>query len=308
MIVSRAYIDHGYYASDIFGILGLNPSTYYHRTAREGIERSYRGGRPVPGYSFNIKGEKVFDGQTEEYIMELIEGEGFGYGYYKLHIILERRYGLIINPKKVYRLCKRLGILKPQRQRNARHPRCIARNREITGSNQLWEVDIKYGYITGEDRFFYILSFLDVFDRNIVDYHIGLNCTGQDAVFTLKNALEHRNIGCGGASPVIRSDNGPQFVSHVFEDACIELGLEHERIPVKTPNKNAHIESFHRILEDDCLGINEFESYSKAYMAVLDFMDFYNHIRIHSATEYLPPQEYYSAVADGSIKPTVVRV
>jgi len=61
-------------------------------------------------------------------------------------------------------------------------------------------------------------------------------------------------------------------------------------------------------LEDDCLGINEFESYSKAYMAVLDFMDFYNHIRIHSATEYLPPQEYYSAVADGSIKPTVVRV
>jgi hypothetical protein len=36
--------------------------------------------------------------------MELIEGEAFGYGYYKIHIILERKYNLIINHKKVYRL------------------------------------------------------------------------------------------------------------------------------------------------------------------------------------------------------------
>jgi putative transposase len=94
--------------------------------------------------------------------MELIEGEAFGYGYYKIHIILERKYNLIINHKKVYRLCSKLGILKPQRQIKVKYPRRIARNREITAPNQLWEVDIKYGYISGEDRFFYILSFIDV--------------------------------------------------------------------------------------------------------------------------------------------------
>ncbi|MFC7061683.1 integrase core domain-containing protein [Halobacillus seohaensis] len=27
--------------------------------------------------------------------------------------------------------------------------------------------------------------------------------------------------------------------------------MEHERIPPKTPNANAHIESFHRLLEDE---------------------------------------------------------
>lgn len=289
-------------------MLDLNPSTYYHRMANEGLERIYGGGRPIPGYSFDANGDKIFDGQIEEYIMELIEGEAFGYGYYKLHIMLERRYNLVISPKKVYRLCGKLDILKPQRQRKVKHPRRIARNHEITASNQLWEVDIKYGYIVGDDRFFYILSYLDIFDRNIIDYHIGLNCTGHDAAFTLKTALKCRNIDPNESNLIVRSDNGPQFISHAFEEACIELGVEHERIPPKTPNMNAHIEAFHRVLEDDCLSINEFETYAEAYMAIVDFMDFYCNIRIHSSINYIPPSEYYQGVLEGNIASLVVRV
>jgi putative transposase len=273
-----------------------------------GNERNYGGGRPIPGYSLDVNGTKVFDGQIEEYIMELIEGEAFGYGYYKIHILLERKHHLIINHKKVYRLCDKLGILKPQRQIKVKYPRRIARNREITASNQLWEVDIKYGYISGEDRFFYILSFLDVFDRNIIDYHIGLNCTGQDAVFTLKNALEHRNIEPKKTGLVVRCDNGPQFISKVFKEACKSLHIEHERIPTKTPNKNAHIEAFHRLLEDDCLSIDEFETFAHAYMTIVEYMDYYNNVRIHSSIKYLPPVEYYMAVLARKIKPSVVRV
>src|SRR5690625_856701 len=37
----------------------------------------------------------------------------------------------------------------------------------------------------GEDRFFFVQSVIDVYDRMIVDYHIGLSCTGQDAALTL---------------------------------------------------------------------------------------------------------------------------
>ena len=63
-------------------------------------------------------------------------------------------YHLVINKKKVYRLCKQEGLLKPQRKLKNKHPRKVARNRIVTGSNQLWETDIKYGYIHGENRFF----------------------------------------------------------------------------------------------------------------------------------------------------------
>jgi len=69
-----------------------------------------------------------------------------------------------------------MDILRPQIRKIIRYPRVIASNHIITGSNQLWGTDLKYGYIHGEDRFFYKLSYLDVFDRTIVNSHIGLKC------------------------------------------------------------------------------------------------------------------------------------
>ena len=62
---------------------------------------------------------------------------------------------------------------------------------------------------------------------------------GKDAVFTLKKALAKRKPE-EEKTLVIRSDNGPQFVSHLFEESCENLKIDHERIPIKCPNKNAH--------------------------------------------------------------------
>ena len=93
---------------------------------------------------------------------------------------------------------------------------------------------------------------IDVYDRCIIDYHIGLSCKAKDAVTTLKNCLFKRQLYIERQKPVIRSDNGPQFISNLFEEVCTKLNVEHERIPFKTPNLNAHIESFNAILEGEC--------------------------------------------------------
>ncbi|GER71779.1 hypothetical protein BpJC7_30820 [Weizmannia acidilactici] len=71
------------------------------------------------------------------------------------------------------------------------------------------------------------------------------------------------------------------------------MKMEHERIPPKTPNMNAHIESFHRIFEDDCLSRWQFESYTEAYKAVTEFMVIYNERRMHSSLQDLSPMEFY---------------
>nr|WP_246079373.1 hypothetical protein [Paenibacillus piri] len=62
-------------------------------------------------------------------------------------------------------------------------------NREIRASNQLWEMDVKYGYIAAEQRFFFLLSLIDVYDRSIIDYHMGLSCEGKHAAQILQRAL-----------------------------------------------------------------------------------------------------------------------
>ena len=124
---------------------------------------------------------------------------------------LRRRKVKVINHKKVYRVCEELKLLKPQRKRKNKYHRRVVRKREITGPNQQWAMDVKYGFIAGEYRFFFSMSILVLFDRVVIDYHTGLSCTGTDVAFILARAHTKRSPAKG---LIVRMDNGPQFISH----------------------------------------------------------------------------------------------
>lgn len=289
----------------------MERSTYYAHVKKrqQAAETIHRSGRPAPGYSYTQDGKPISDEQICEWIMELLADEyTSAYGYRKLTKVLRRQHKLVVNKKKVYRLCKRMNVLRPQRQLKIKYPKRLANNRVITGSNQLWETDIKYGWIAGEQRFFFLLSIIDVFDRSIITYHHGLSCEARDLVQITKEALMKRQLFDKANKPVMRSDNGPQFISHRFAEACDHFGIVHERIPPKTPNKNAHIESFHAILELECYQRYEFESYQQAYEIVSGYIHNYNHNRIHGSIYDMSPYEYMDAIKNGSVKPKSIKV
>ncbi|WP_003544131.1 IS3 family transposase [Desulfotomaculum nigrificans] len=96
-------------------------------------------------------------------------------------------------------------------------PKRLAKNRIVTNSNQLWETDLKYGLIAGEQRFFFVLSYIDVYDRGIVGYHIGLRCEGKDAARTLQQALWKKKLLNNANKPVIRTDNGLMSSGHMLK-------------------------------------------------------------------------------------------
>jgi putative transposase len=122
-------------------------------------------------------------------------------GYPVLIHWLRREHWLVINKKRVYRLCKGMGILLLQRGRRRPTLRRTSCNREVVAVTQVWESDIK---------------------------------------------------------------NSPQFTSRAWLTACDKNELECEHIPLRTPNKNAHIEAFRAILEDECLGRHEFRTFADA--------------------------------------------
>jgi putative transposase len=236
--------------------------------------------------------ERVSDEQIKEWLLELISGEEHVYGYRLLAECLKKKHGLILNDKKAYRLCKELGILHPQRRKKFKHPRRIARNRKVTDSNQLWQMDIKYGYVEGYDRFFFLASIIDVFDRCIVAYHVGSSCDATHVCQVVRNALEARLTQPGMKLPVIRTDNGPQFLSKRFGDLCQQKVMEHERIPPRTPNMNAYIESFHSLIERDLYAKESFETFEEAYHAVHEYMDFYNNRKMHGSLKRMAPSTF----------------
>lgn len=220
--------------------------------------------------------------------MELAEGEEHGYGYRLLTECLRTRYDLNINEKKVYRLCDELKLLHPQRRKKGTPPRRVARPHKITGPNQLWQLDIKYGYIEGYDRFIFIADMIDVFDRNLVGYYKGPSCDAQNVCDMVREALDHR-LPPGAEKPIIRTDNGPQFISKKFAELAEELKFVHERIPPKTPNMNAYIESFHAELERWLLRKESFQTFEAAYEAIDAFIEFYNNRKMHHSLKRKSP-------------------
>lgn len=194
-------------------------------------------------------------------------------------------------------------MLSPQQEKTNPVPKKVANNRIVTGPNQLWQMDIKYGYVAGKRRHFYLASIIDVFDRSIVAYHRGKACSKQDIKRITQKALFKRKVFGQEHALVIRTDNGPQFISKAFYDFCVEMGIEHERIPNKTPNKNAFIESFHSILERECYRRNCFADYEEAFAEVDRFIRYYNNERIHGSLMDWPPKEYLEKVTTGTIQP-----
>jgi len=86
--------------------------------------------------------------------------------------------------------------------------------------------------------------------------------------------------------PVVKTDNGPQFISNIFELSCQKAGIYQERIPNKTPNKNTHIEPFHKILEYRCHRLYEFGNYAQANQGGNILIRDYNKVRILSSLKY----------------------
>jgi putative transposase len=247
-----------------------------------------RRGQSPPGHSFNLTGEKVSDETITTCLKHYREDKFLKYeGDSKLlSKYLRRDYGFVVNHKKVARLCKAHGLqLKTRRKKISKFVK-IAQNHIITQPHQLWEFDIKYGYLHGEKRFFFLLAFIDVYNREIVNWYLGYRCQAQDVYRTLKIALETKNI-LNEDRLIIRSDNGPQMRANLLKQQLLNLPLEHEFIPFSSPNKNAHIESFFSIY-DKQMQEQYFWNLADAYHWTTEYINFYNNDRIHGSLGMSP--------------------
>lgn len=206
-------------------------------------------GRPYPGVSHTLDGIPVSDEEIKEVLCEFSEDDHIGgLGYRKWCILLRTDMRLVINPKKVYRLCTELKLL-IRSSRTERPKRNLARNRTVTAVNQLWQMDIKYVPLRETGFFLMTCNIIDVYDRQIVGHFCGRTCRSDDVIRTVMKAILRRKVhlkpGTGEEKLIIRTDNGPQFISNSFARYCDFHGIFHERIPNASPNLNAFVESYH---------------------------------------------------------------
>ncbi|WP_416233530.1 integrase core domain-containing protein [Arcicella sp. LKC2W] len=83
------------------------------------------------------------------------------------------------------------------------------------------------------------------------------------------------------------------LVQQYFQDKNIiqEFTGRHSAKPA-TPEQNAHIESYHSIMESVVCKRYEFDDLKDAILTMNQFREFYNFKRIHSGVKYKSPYRF----------------
>ena len=143
----------------------------------------------------------------------------------------------------------------------------------------------------------YLMCVKDCFTKEWQEYHYSRSCMAGDAIRSVENAVLMAFNGSVSKGLVLRTDNGPRYISHEFRSAMKLLWIKLEYIQKHTPEDNGNIESFHNSLKTDYIWPNE-------------FMDFHDaSITIGKAfIDYLPPREFRNRFERKQVQVTSMRI
>ena len=136
------------------------------------------------------------------------------YGYRRVHIWLEREYGLIMNPKTVLRVMNKYGLLSEIRRRRKyknmggqvhKYENLLNRSFHADKPNQKWVTDISY--IRTSQGVLYLSAIRDLFDNSIVAYKTGTEQTINLVSNTIREAREKRRSPQSYSSTVTKVFN-----------------------------------------------------------------------------------------------------
>ena len=246
----------------------------------------------IPRMSYRYRSRRDDNGLRER-LLELAR-EKPRYGYRRLHVLLHRQESAErINHKRVWRVYRDLG-LSVRRTRRKRLARALRPRPILTAPNQEWAIDFASD-VAASGRRLRIFSVVDCYTRECLTLEVDTSLPSRRVTRALAGIIETR-----GAPVAIRSDNGPEMSSRHYLAWCIEKRIDAVHIQPGKPTQNAHVESFHGRLRDECLNVSRFWNLFDARHKIAAWRAEYNCERPHSALGYLTPQEFAGRAASPS--------
>lgn len=203
-------------------------------------------------------------------------------GYRRLAFMMIDRNLVAVSPSSVYRVLHAAGRLdrwnrRPSKKGTGFH--------QPERAHQHWHVDIAYLNLGG--TFYYFCGVLDGFSRAIVHWEIRPSMTEAEVELILQRARER----FPDARPRVISDNGPQFIAKDFKEFIRVTGMTHVRISPNYPQSNGKIERFHKTMKSGAIRVTPPDTIAAARALVTRFVNHYNGVRLHSAIDYVAPND-----------------
>jgi transposase InsO family protein len=267
-----------------FGISTKTGYKWKERFLREGIEGMREQSRRPHAHGDQLGDETV----CEIIRLKLAHGS---WGPRKIRELYRRKHGAVASESSFKRILERAGLTHKRVRRKAKAAGRLCGGREATGPNEVWTVDFKGWWRTG-DRRCEPLTVRDEHSRYVLELRSLADARSKTVRESFERLFERK-----GLPQVIRSDNGSPFasVNGLFGLSrlsvwWVALGIDLERGRPGHPQDNGAHERMHLDIS------REIEAMGTSDQETLDlWRQSFNYERPHEALSMRCPAELYRA-------------
>ena len=215
--------------------------------------------------------------------LELLTDRKKNWGFKLCFLYLRNVKGFKWNHKRVYRIYCELELnlrIKPKKRLYRDKPEKLAVPETI---NETWSMDFMHDQLS-DGRSFRTFNVIDDFNREGLGIEIDFSLPAERVVRALDRIIEWR-----GKPRVIRSDNGPEYISHLLAIWAKKHGITLQFIQPGNPQQNAYVERFNRTVRYDWLNQYIFKTVEEVQDAATKWLWTYNNERPNMALGGITP-------------------
>ena len=179
------------------------------------------------------------------------------FGYRRIRIFLARD-GHRMSPGRAHRLWRSARLQVPRKRPRKRIAGSRPRPLPPKGANQVWSYDFVFD-TCADGRQLKCLTVTDEFTKEGLAIDVAGSIRSARVIEVLSRIVSER-----GAPDYLRSDNGPEFVSHALLAWIRSQGIGTALIEPGKPWQNGVAESFNGKFRDECLSLEWFRSRAEA--------------------------------------------
>ena len=259
---------------------------------------------PSTYYAFKVRppsARSVSDAVTTAVIVKLHKDNYGVYGARKVHAEL-RRQGHPVARCTVQRLMRRAGLRGISRAKGPRttipgsgpdtRPDLVDREFRAKAPDRLWVADITYcRTFTG---WVYAAFVIDVFSRRVVGWQLSTSLRTDLALDALEMGLWTRErTGHHPRELVHHSDKGVQYLALRYTQRLAGAGVVASVGTTGDSYDNALAEAFNSLFKAELVrNKGPWKNIDDLEIAVAEYIDWFNHRRLHGELALVPPVEY----------------
>jgi putative transposase len=250
--------------------------------------------------TYQYKAKSKDDSELQTALTELTDKHA-AIGYWQCcHRLWNKGYTW--NHKRIYRVYTDMK-LNIRRRAKKRLPERVKQPLSVpTALNQMWSIDFMSDRLV-DGRKFRLLNVIDDFNRESLAIEVDTSLPSLRVIRVLDRLIAQR-----GKPANIRTDNGPEFISHKLQQWCEQNNITLQYIQPGKPMQNAYIERKNGSIRRELLNAYLFYSLTEVRTMSEEWRIDYNTERPHKSLKYLSPlkyaeQHYKSSLTDQQLYP-----